>query len=42
MSKQERTVPREAFKFNCAPVAAENLALKGCMLLVKVKIPIRK
>jgi len=39
-SKQERTVPREAFKFNNAPVAAEHQALKGCML--KVKIPIRK
>jgi len=40
LSKQGRTVPREAFKFNSVPVAAENLALKGCML--KVKIPIRK
>jgi len=42
LSKQERTVPREEFKFNSAPVAAENLALKCCTLLVKVKIPIRK
>jgi hypothetical protein len=40
LSKQERTVPREAFKFNRAPLAAENLALEGCM--VKVKVPIRK
>jgi len=40
LSKQERTVPRQAFKFNSAPVAAENLALEGCML--KVRVPIRK
>ena len=40
LSKQERTVPRKAFKFNRAPLAAENLALEGCM--VKVKVPIRK
>jgi hypothetical protein len=40
LSKQERTASRETFKFNTAPVAAENLALKGCML--NVKIPIKK
>jgi hypothetical protein len=40
LSKQERTVPGEALKFNSTPVAAEHLALKGCML--KVKTPIRK